>query len=72
MAENEIERIKCYQCTMTFRRESSASPPGGHGRERLICPECRRPFWSAMTAKAHAMVGVDPAHLVQGQWVPLP
>ena len=34
-----MEKIRCGQCTMTFRREFR--PRADNHR----CPDCRRPFW---------------------------
>ena len=33
-------KIRCNQCTMTFRREDR--PRGNNYR----CPDCNRPFWA--------------------------
>ena len=34
-----MEKIRCSQCTMTFRREFR--PRANNHR----CPDCKRPFW---------------------------
>ena len=71
MAENEIERIKCYQCTMTFRLQDQVFHHGGSQPERLICPDCRRAFWSTgnsiINGKSVSVVGVDPKN--HAEWM---
>ena len=61
-----MSRIHCSQCRMSFRVERP-SPYGGDQTERLICPDCKRPFWAGrrVNIPGRAIVGVDPKNLAE-------
>lgn len=60
-----MKRVKCYQCTMTFRVEKPWYCE--HRTERVRCPDCRRPFWSVVNM-GEAIVGMTPEDAAQ--WHP--
>ena len=45
-----MEKIRCSQCTMTFRREFR--PRANNHR----CPDCKRPFWEVDPGQSHAVI----------------
>ena len=44
------EKIYCGQCTMSLRRENRPRA------KNYRCPDCKRPFWEAMTAKKNLVI----------------
>ena len=45
-----MERIRCGQCTMTFRRENRPRA------KNYRCPDCKRPFWDARKAETNLII----------------
>ena len=49
-----VEKIRCGQCTMTFRRGKKL--PRAHNHR---CPECKRPFWECESGGKLIICGIS-------------